>query len=206
MNTKEIFKFLQEEIHSTIFATTDEDNLPVTSVIDIMLAKDDKLYFLTAKGKSFYDRLIANHYVAFSGLVGEDTMSSQSVSCRAHVRDIGPELLEEIFENNTYMNDIYPSAASRKALTVFEIYKGSGEYFDLSKKPIERYGFTFGGESKLKSHGYSISDDCTMCGSCLISCPTNCIEEGNPFKIHEENCLHCGNCFESCEFGAVIKD
>lgn len=68
MNTKEIFKFLQEQIHTTVFATTDE-NLAVTSVIDIMLAKDEKLYFLTAKGKSFYDRLIANHYVAFTAVI-----------------------------------------------------------------------------------------------------------------------------------------
>lgn len=30
-----------------------------------------------------------------------------------------------------------------KALTVFQIYEGSGEWFDLSKKPIERASFTF---------------------------------------------------------------
>jgi hypothetical protein len=32
------------------------------------------------------------------------------------------------------MNEIYPDTASRSALTVFVIYEGSGEWFDLSKK------------------------------------------------------------------------
>ena len=43
------------------------------------------------------------------------------------------------------MNELYPSVESMSALTVFQLYEGSGEWFDLSKKPIERAGFTFGG-------------------------------------------------------------
>lgn len=34
---------------------------------------------------------------------------------------------------------------SRGALTVFQLYEGDGEWFDLSKKPIERFSFTIGG-------------------------------------------------------------
>lgn len=34
------------------------------------------------------------------------------------------------------MNEIYPDAASRNALTVFVIYEGSGEWFDLSKSRL----------------------------------------------------------------------
>lgn len=37
-------------------------------------------------------------------------------------------------------NEIYPKVESMSALTVFQLYKGSGEWFDLSKKPIERAG------------------------------------------------------------------
>ena len=39
------------------------------------------------------------------------------------------------------MNELYPSVESMSALTVFQLYEGSGEWFDLSKKPIERAGF-----------------------------------------------------------------
>ena len=205
MTTKEIFKFLRDEIHTTVFATTDSDGLPVTCVIDIMLAKEERLYFITAKGKSFYDRLVNRGYVALSGLKGEDTMSSVSVSIKGHVRDIGDGLMDEVFEKNDYMNRIYPTVVSRKALTVFEVYKGSGEYFDLSKQAIERYSFVFGGEEQKLGQTYSINTNCTGCGACLNVCPTSCIDEGVPFSIQGEHCLHCGNCFDVCTFMAIDR-
>lgn len=59
MTTLEILKILQSDIHSTVFATVDDQGLPQTCVIDLMLADGDGLYFLTARGKSFYERLTA---------------------------------------------------------------------------------------------------------------------------------------------------
>ncbi len=59
MTTLDIFQILQHDIHSTVFATVDKKGLPQTCVIDLMLADENGLYFLTAKGKSFYDRLTA---------------------------------------------------------------------------------------------------------------------------------------------------
>ena len=50
-------KYLVEEIHTTVMATVDNNGLPVTRAIDIMDYDDSGLYFLTAKGKSLYDRL-----------------------------------------------------------------------------------------------------------------------------------------------------
>lgn len=40
-------------IHSTVVATVDAEGHPVTRVIDMMLHDDNRLYFLTAKGKVF---------------------------------------------------------------------------------------------------------------------------------------------------------
>lgn len=54
-------------------------------------------------------------------------------------------MLPVLFEKNPYMEKIYPDEGSRSALTVFEIYEGNGEWFDLSKSPIERASFSFGG-------------------------------------------------------------
>ena len=62
MTTQEILNILQSDIHSVVFATLDEHGLPQTCVIDLMLADDDGLYFLTAKGKAFYRRLMAVSY------------------------------------------------------------------------------------------------------------------------------------------------
>jgi len=44
---------LQQEMHSVVFATINEQGRPVTCAIDLMLADENGLYFLTAKGKSF---------------------------------------------------------------------------------------------------------------------------------------------------------
>lgn len=53
MTATQILKFLQEEIHTTVAATVDDNGLPVTCAIDMMDADKDGLYFLTAKGKGF---------------------------------------------------------------------------------------------------------------------------------------------------------
>jgi len=92
-----------------------------------------------------------------------------------------------------------------QALTVFQIYEGTGEWFDLSKKPIERASFTFGGAAQ-KPDGYFITDACIGCGSCAAVCPQNCINaESIPYVIEQEHCLHCGNCMEACPVGAVER-
>ena len=57
MEAKKAFAILKNDIHSTVFATVDDDGLPQTCVIDIMLYDDVSLYFITAKGKAFYSRL-----------------------------------------------------------------------------------------------------------------------------------------------------
>ena len=43
METRDYLRILKDEIHSTVFATVDEDGLPVTRVIDIMLVDEDSL-------------------------------------------------------------------------------------------------------------------------------------------------------------------
>ena len=199
------FQYLVDEIHTTIAATVDDDGLPITAAIDMMDCDENSLYFLTAKGKGFYDRLTKRGYIALTGVKGKETMNSVAVSVRGKVREIGFDLIPKLFEKNPYMREIYPTDESRKALTVFQIYEGNGEWFDLSKKPIERLSFTFGG-SETKENGYFITDACVGCGSCAEVCPQNCINTDDiPHVIEQEHCLHCGNCFEACPTGAVEK-
>ena len=113
MTTQEILNTLQSDIHSVVFATLDEYGLPQTCVIDLMLADDDGLYFLTAKGKSFYHRLMAKPVVSLSGMKGGDPLSTTAISVRGAVRNIGEKRLAEIFERNPYMAKIYPTEAGR---------------------------------------------------------------------------------------------
>ncbi len=205
METKDYLRFLVNEIHTTIVATVDDEGLPVTAAIDMMDNDENSLYFFTARGKGFYDRLKKREFLALTAMKGEDTMSSTAISVRGRVRELGYDRIPELFEKNSYMHEIYPTEESMKALSVFQIYEGTGEWFDLSKKPIERASFTFGNAEK-KPEGYFITDTCIGCGNCVAVCPQNCIDtEIIPHVIEQEHCLHCGNCFEACPVGAVER-
>lgn len=136
MESNKYLSYLVEEIHTTVVATVDDSGLPVTAAIDMMDADENGVYFLTAKGKGFYDRLKKRGALALTGMKGEDTMHCAALSIRGKVRELGSEFLPRLFEKNPYMNEIYPDAASRNALTVFVIYEGSGEWFDLSKSRL----------------------------------------------------------------------
>jgi len=202
--------YIVNEIHTTIVATVDDEGLPVTAAIDMMDADENGLYFLTARGKSFYDRLKKRGFLALTALKGEDTMTSVAVSVRGKVRELGYDRIPELCNKNPYMHTIYPTEESMKALTVFQIYEGTGEWFDLSKKPIERASFTFGSEKAEQAtknpEGYYITDACIGCGSCAAVCPQSCIiTDSVPHVIEQEHCLHCGNCLEACPVGAVER-
>jgi len=205
MDAKDYLAYVVEQIHTTIVATVDDDGLPVTAAIDMMDSDDDSLYFLTAKGKGFYDRLVKRGFLAFTAMKGEDTLSSVAVSVRGKVRELGYGKIPELLGKNPYMFKIYPTEQAQQALIAFQIYEGVGEWFDLSKRPIERASFTFGGAEK-KREGFHITDACTGCGACAAVCPQDCIRQDSiPYVIEQAHCLHCGNCLTACPAGAVEK-
>ncbi len=205
MDTKDYLAYVVRQIHTTIVATVDDDGLPVTAAIDMMDSDEDSLYFLTAKGKGFYDRLVKRGFLALTAMKGEDTLSSVAVSIRGKVRELGYGRIPELLEKNPYMYAIYPTEQAQRALTAFQIYEGTGEWFDLSRKPIERASFVFGG-AKQSREGFFITDACIGCGSCVAVCPQNCIkQDSTPFVIVQEHCLHCGNCLAECPVSAVEK-
>ena len=205
MQAKDYLQYIVEKIHSTVFATVDGEGRPVTCAIDIMDYDESGLYFLTAKGKNFYDRLKANENIAFTAMKGEDTLSCVAVSVQGKANEIGPDSLPDLFRKNPYMEKIYPDVRSRGALTVFKISEGTGEWFDLSKQPVERASFSFGGAWQ-GAEGYFVTDQCIGCKLCYARCPQKCIDiTGIPVRILQKHCLHCGNCLEICPAGAVER-
>lgn len=205
MQTKEYLKYIVDNIHSAVFATVDSQGHPITCAIDIMDYDESGLYFLTAKGKNFYDRLKANENIAFTAMKGKDTLSSVAVSVQGKAKEIGSDMLPVLFRKNPYMEKIYSDVRSRSALTVFKIYQGTGEWFDLSHIPIERVSFSFGG-AQSKENGYFVTDKCIGCKLCYSKCPQKCIDiSKKPVVIRQEHCLHCGNCFEICPSRAIER-
>ena len=197
MEVQHYFDLLRE-IRDTAMATVAEDGTPRIRIIDTMLVKDEKLYFLTARGKEFYRELMQTGQVAVTGL----NARWETVRLQGKVRNIGHEYLDEIFDKNPSMNSVYPGD-SREILEVFCLYEGQGEYFCLADHPIVRKPFSFGSASQ-KQGGYRIGTNCIGCGTCVSVCPQEAIDEGIPFRIRRENCLHCGRCFENCPVQAVF--
>nr|WP_296957877.1 4Fe-4S binding protein [uncultured Mediterraneibacter sp.] len=200
MNTTDYLRILVEEIHSTTIATIAEDGHPQTRVIDMMLWDEKCVYFLTAKGKLFYDQLMEQKYIALSA-----TKDKLSVSLRGKIRNIGAEKLDEIFEKNTYMQQIYPGD-TRSALEVFQVYEAEGQYFDISDPShIVRDSFVIG-EMEIKESGYFVSKGCIGCKKCSQVCPQKCIDVSKiPAVIDQKHCLHCGRCVEACPEKAIKK-
>ena len=205
MDAKDYLRFIAHEIHTTVVATVDEQGLPVTCAIDIMDSDENSLYFLTAQGKSFYERLKKQGYIALTGIKGENTMSSAAISLRGKVRELDTQYTKALFDKNPYMYEIYPTEESRSVIRFFQLYEGIGDWFDLSKKPVERAKFSFGGAEEIQE-GYFVTDKCIGCKLCYSKCPQKCIDISvKPVVIDQNHCLHCGNCFEICPMRAIVK-
>lgn len=199
-SAQEYLRILVDEIHSTVVATIGKDGHPVTRVIDMMLYDEDGVYFLTAKGKEFYDQLMEQKYVSISSI-----KNKRAISLAGSVENIGSEKLDAIFEKNTYMQKIYPGD-TRSALEVFRIHDAQGNFFDISDPShVTRGTFTIG-NAKTRKAGYFIGESCIGCGKCLKVCPQQCIDVSKkPAVIDQNRCLHCGRCMEVCPVKAIRK-
>ena len=59
-------------------------------------------------------------------------------------------------------------------------------------------------DRKGSSVAYVITDKCTMCGTCIESCPVEAISEGDPkYVINPDECVDCGTCEAECSSEAI---
>ncbi len=193
-------KLLVEEIHSTAVATIGTDGHPQTRIIDMMYYDEGGVYFLTAKGKTFYDQLLEQGFIAISA-----TKDKKAVSLRGRIKGIGKRNLDIMFEKNPYMKEIYPGN-TREALEVFCLYEAQGEYFDISNpSKIVRESISIGDAADVKT-GYYVGNDCIGCKLCYSVCPQKCIDVSKkPVEIDQSHCLHCGRCAEICPKQTIKK-
>lgn len=196
----EYLKVLVDEMHSTTVATIGNDGHPQTRVIDMMYYDEEGVYFLTAKGKDFYEHLMEQKYIALSA-----TKEKKAVSLRGKVKNIGKKNLDIMFEKNPYMKEIYPGD-TREVLDVFCLYEAQGEYFDISvPSNIIRKSIVIGDEQEVQT-GYYVGKDCIGCKLCYSVCPQKCIDIAQkPVVIAQNHCLHCGRCAQICPMQTIEK-
>lgn len=180
-------------------ATVDEDGHPRTRIINVLWADDSGMYLVASKGKPFYKQMVETGEVAISAMCPE----CQSLKFLGKCRIVGKEWVGKIFDENPGIREVYPGK-TRYILDAFHVYEGQGEWFDLLHYPISRETFSYGGVAE-EHPGFLITDECIECGSCIETCPQQCIEEGSPYRIEWEHCLQCGACFETCPADAVQR-
>ncbi len=183
-------------IKSVAVATVDKGK-PAVRMSDVMLAENDKLYFLTARGKPYYKQLKENPEIA---IVGMDK-NYVTVRVKGKIEFVDKSYVEKIFETNPVLDEVYPED-TKEILEVFCLSEGVGEVFDLSVVPPKRERFAFGGAT-VEEPGYRITEKCTACGICEELCPTGAISEGDIYKIDRAICLECGRCYEHCPSDAI---
>lgn len=180
--------------------TVNGEGHPRSRIINVMIAADEGMYIVTAKGKPFYKQLVETGEIALSAMCPD----CQSLKFNGKVKKVEKKWVDEVFKQNPGMNEVYPGD-TRYILDAFLIYEGYGEWFDLLHYPINRESFSYGVEEEQA--GYEIMANCTSCGTCLSVCPQKCITLGanNAYKINPVHCLQCGACQEACPADAVRK-
>jgi ferredoxin len=52
---------------------------------------------------------------------------------------------------------------------------------------------------------YIVTDECVLCGACVVGCPSGAVEEGETkCQINVDLCIECGTCEQNCPSAAII--
>ena len=51
---------------------------------------------------------------------------------------------------------------------------------------------------------YVVTDECTACGACLLTCPEHAFIASVPLQV-SDRCTDCGECIEVCPRDAILR-
>lgn len=112
------------------FATVTKEGEPRNRMINIGVANEEGIFFMTSPKSDFYQQLQDNPQVAITGFTQDEGV--QVVSIEGKVRELGKERLEEILKGNRFVKAVYPDQAERQLVRAFQVYEGRGYYRSLT--------------------------------------------------------------------------
>ncbi len=145
MKIRDILKILEEDMKVAVISTVDEDGQPHARHINIGVANENGIFFMTSPTTNFYRQLSNNPKIAITGF-NEDGYLIQVIRIIGQVREVGRDMLEQVLENNEYVDRVYPKESDRQSVQVFQLYEGEGFYHSMSQG--HKYTFSIGQDKK----------------------------------------------------------
>ena len=142
---QEFLDFIVDEIHNAVVSSVNSVGDPAAQVCDMLMVKDMKLYMTTSVKNPFFKCLINNPNIEVNGYKGNGTMDSCGFSLTATIKNINHQYLDEVFEKNPYLNEIYKDnlEQAKQELRILEITPHTGAYLDHRIDPIYHRTFKF---------------------------------------------------------------
>lgn len=141
MKISDIMKILQEDMKVAVVSTVDETGQPHARHINMGVANEKGVFFMTSPKTDFYQQLIANPKIAITGF-NEDGYLIQVIRLTGKVRNLGKDGLTEVLKDNPYVEQVYPDESERQNVQVFHLYEGEGFYHSMSQG--HKYTFEIG--------------------------------------------------------------
>ena len=117
MTTAGILTVPKREIHTTVFASVDDDNLPQGPHHRPDARRRKRSVCLHSEGEILLPPTHGQPYVALRDTNGTDTLSSIAIVLRGRVRCTGRERLDEVFrQNRTWRRSVPCRRAARRSL------------------------------------------------------------------------------------------
>lgn len=133
-----------EGMKVAVFATVDAEGKPHSRPMYIGVANELGVFFMTNRETACYHQLMADNHLSITAMTEEDYLI-QLIRMEGRAKPVSPRHLQELLQENPYVDYVYPDSEAQENIQVFQLYEGTCTYHSLTQG--HRYRFTLGGEA-----------------------------------------------------------